>query len=44
MFSSYSEEDITKKVEKFRKQLLEKDSQKDESDIGLEYDQFGKPS
>jgi hypothetical protein len=31
-------------VEKFRKQLLEKDSQKDESEIGIEYDEFGKPA
>lgn len=40
----YSEEEIQRKVEKFRKQLLEKDSQKDESEIGIEYDEFGKPA
>lgn len=43
LFFRYSEEEIVKKVEKFRKQLFEKDSQKDDEDVTIEYDQFGKP-
>ncbi len=42
----YSEEEIARKVEKFRKQLIEKDKQKDEegaSSASIEYDEYGRP-
>lgn len=39
----FSEEEIERKVEKFRKQLLEKESQKDETQVEFEYDEFGRP-
>ena len=39
----YAEEEIASKVEKFRKQLLEKDSLKDEAQVEFEFDQFGRP-
>lgn len=44
MFIRYNEEDISRKVEKFRKQLLEKDSQKDDSEVNIEYNEYGKPA
>ena len=37
----YSEEEIERKVEKFRKTLLEKNAKG--GDSGIEYDQFGRP-
>lgn len=39
----YKEEEIEKKVEKFRKQLQEKDSQKNQDEVEISYDQNGKP-
>jgi serine/arginine repetitive matrix protein 2 len=39
----YSEEEIQQKVEKFRKQLLEKESQREQVEIELAYDVHGRP-
>lgn len=44
MEQGYEEEEIQKKVEKFRKQLLEKDSQKEEAQVEYEFDEFGRPT
>jgi hypothetical protein len=41
---SYKEDEIERKVAKFRKQLQEKDAQKDENEVELAYDEYGRPT
>lgn len=39
----YSDEEIDRKVEKFRKQLIDKDSHKEETQVDFEFDEYGRP-
>lgn len=39
---SYSEEEIQRKVDKFRKQLMDKESQRDAYEVS--FDEFGRPT
>jgi serine/arginine repetitive matrix protein 2 len=44
IFYSYKEEEIARKVEKFRKQLMEKDALKDGADVELAFEEYGRPT